>query len=304
LLKFNSGLVDIISSFLRSSRKDVHLDYQSLISLSDTSRNEALNTLSRLSQRLSRSNLTLIPHPSHSTPYGKGPHDGKSLSKAASTDQLNKKKAAKGPTSVPAKPGADKAQHIRKMQLYNASAPQLVMVKPRRPHAHRAGSASSAGPPASPPPSYKSSPPQSPPPVSPTAFWRPPPPPLQQQQAAPLAYPAAYGLPPPQYSAPAATPPPIPRKPAAYRSAKVGAPEPPPADATLRRRAPKMTPSLYTFASDSTKLGEIPMDRWNVPFDWGAAERGNREAALGVAPPAPPPERRGLLRGLLAWKKG
>ena len=115
---------------------------------------------------------------------------------------------------------------------------------------------------------------------------------------------------PPLRSAP---PPPIPRKPEAYRnSAKVaggGRGAGPGADegARVPRRAAKMTPSLYTFASDSTKLGEIPMDRWNVPFDWGAAERGNREAALGLAPRVEvpqAPEKRGLFKGLFARKKG
>jgi hypothetical protein len=39
-----------------------------------------------------------------------------------------------------------------------------------------------------------------------------------------------------------------------------------------------MTPSMYTFASDSTKLGEIPMRKWNVPFDYEGSERRNEEA--------------------------
>lgn len=29
------------------------------------------------------------------------------------------------------------------------------------------------------------------------------------------------------------------------------------------------------------------MDRWNVPYDWSAAERGNKEAALGPVPGPP-----------------
>ena len=44
---------------------------------------------------------------------------------------------------------------------------------------------------------------------------------------------------------------------------------------------------MYTFASDSTKLGEIPMDKWNVPFDFAAMERANREAALKPVPGVP-----------------
>jgi hypothetical protein len=47
-----------------------------------------------------------------------------------------------------------------------------------------------------------------------------------------------------------------------------------------RRRAEQPTPSVYTFASDSTKVGEIPMARWAEPFDFEAMARLNAEAAL------------------------
>ncbi|KAL1623985.1 hypothetical protein SLS56_008037 [Neofusicoccum ribis] len=40
-----------------------------------------------------------------------------------------------------------------------------------------------------------------------------------------------------------------------------------------------VTPSTYSFASDSTKLGEIPPRKWTVPFDYAAMERANAEAA-------------------------
>ncbi|KAB2580966.1 hypothetical protein DBV05_g404 [Lasiodiplodia theobromae] len=39
------------------------------------------------------------------------------------------------------------------------------------------------------------------------------------------------------------------------------------------------TPSTYSFSSDSTKLGEIPMRKWTVPWDYAAMERANAEAA-------------------------
>ena len=42
----------------------------------------------------------------------------------------------------------------------------------------------------------------------------------------------------------------------------------------------KVTPSTYTFASDSTKLGEIPQRNWTVPWDYDEAERLNAEAAV------------------------
>lgn len=47
-----------------------------------------------------------------------------------------------------------------------------------------------------------------------------------------------------------------------------------------RRRAEKETPSTYTFASDSTKLGEIPHRKWVVPFDFEEAARLNEEVGV------------------------
>ena len=41
-----------------------------------------------------------------------------------------------------------------------------------------------------------------------------------------------------------------------------------------------MTPSLYTFASDSTKLGEIPMHKWTKPWDAKEMRAKNEEAKL------------------------
>lgn len=46
-----------------------------------------------------------------------------------------------------------------------------------------------------------------------------------------------------------------------------------------RRRVDKNTPSMYTFASDSTKLGEIPMRNWTRPFDFEEMQRKNMAAA-------------------------
>jgi hypothetical protein len=45
-----------------------------------------------------------------------------------------------------------------------------------------------------------------------------------------------------------------------------------------------MTPSSYTFASDSTKLGEIPQRKWTRPYDYEEAQRMNAEAAVNGYP--------------------
>jgi len=52
---------------------------------------------------------------------------------------------------------------------------------------------------------------------------------------------------------------------------------------------------MYTFGSDSTKLGEIPMHRWATPFDYEEMARKNAEAAMRPMPlPAGRPRRGGL----------
>lgn len=52
-----------------------------------------------------------------------------------------------------------------------------------------------------------------------------------------------------------------------------------PASPPLKRRMDKATPSSYTFASDSTKLGEIPQRYWTQPWDYEEAEHLNAQAA-------------------------
>jgi hypothetical protein len=62
----------------------------------------------------------------------------------------------------------------------------------------------------------------------------------------------------------------------AHRREKTPAPS---SQAVPKRRADKLTPSTYTFASDSTKLGEIPERNWAQPWNYAEAERLNTEAA-------------------------
>ena len=58
----------------------------------------------------------------------------------------------------------------------------------------------------------------------------------------------------------------------------------PPLLPQIRRRTDKRTPSAYTFASDSTKLGEIPQRNWMTPWDYEEADRLNAEAAVAPVP--------------------
>lgn len=107
--------------------------------------------------------------------------------------------------------------------------------------------------------------------------------------------------------------PPIPTKPTSLSTAsKTPSPA---AMAPIKRRLDKVTPSSYTFASDSTKLGEIPETRWAKPWDYERAEMLNNMAAAAakVRVPSPPVEEKGKGRekekekerkGLRFWKRG
>ncbi|CAA9965888.1 hypothetical protein PTMSG1_09247 [Pyrenophora teres f. maculata] len=85
-------------------------------------------------------------------------------------------------------------------------------------------------------------------------------------------------------STPIEVKPPVPSKPAHLSPEPVF---PSPATLAFRRRLDKATPSSYTFASDSTKMGEIPQRNWHEPFDYEEAERLNAEAAINGYPNAP-----------------
>jgi hypothetical protein len=167
---------------------------------------------------------------------------------------------------------------IRRIQVANVSAPQLAVVRPRTKRTVSGSSGSGAQNmdiaqivPAS---KNKSTP-------------------NLQHRSPPVGYP---------------TPPHSPRSPPHYytiHEAQTHAPAhaylPPPTVDPLphlpyhRRRADKLTPSMYTFASDSTKLGEIPMNRWPQPFDFEEMQRKNAEAATRPMPmPVGKPSRGGL----------
>jgi hypothetical protein len=86
-------------------------------------------------------------------------------------------------------------------------------------------------------------------------------------------------------------------------------PSPPPVSLPLRRRIDKVTPSSYTFASDSTKLGEIPQRNWTTPWDYHEAERLNNEAAAVATAtnyssvPVVVDEKVGKKKGIFKWMR-
>jgi hypothetical protein len=91
----------------------------------------------------------------------------------------------------------------------------------------------------------------------------------------------------------------------APRSPEKPLPTPPAATLPFRRRMDKMTPTCYTFASDSTKLGEIPQRNWTTPWDYEEADRLNNVAATTTyaAEPVTVDEKVGRKKGIFKWMR-
>jgi len=87
------------------------------------------------------------------------------------------------------------------------------------------------------------------------------------------------------------------------------APPPPPVPAPpIKRRIDKLTPSSYTFASDSTKLGEIPQRNWTTPWDYEEAERLNNKATIAATAyagttPVTVDEKTAKKKGMFRWMR-
>ncbi|KAL1632996.1 hypothetical protein SLS58_011253 [Diplodia intermedia] len=314
LLKLNSGLVAIIGAFLTPGKSDHHPDYKSLTSLSDTSRAEAVDALGQLYQRLSQSQLVL-DRVRHKCPSCGSHHHPD----CASSTNLRQRGGCGNAKRIPgAKPKHRRSQTELVMLLYSpvlkitATKQQrllwLICFDPRQlvlPHgpSPKASASSFAinlylqrlGPtdldrcvilPIS-PSSRLSSNITSPllsPSLNVTLTSQLPWPSLnamptyhqlrslsrnqqqQQQQPQPRtstssnrsSSPSAVNL---HLLHPSAQ---------LSRHGMLNAPPPPPITAS---------PSTYSFSSDSTKLGEIPMRKWTVPWDYAAMERANVEAA-------------------------
>ncbi|KAL5380792.1 hypothetical protein DPSP01_007593 [Paraphaeosphaeria sporulosa] len=303
LIKFNTGLVRIIATFLHQDSKssDLQLDYKSLTSLSDISRREAVDSLNSLYQRLSQSQLQL-----HRRSESRGDPEKKKRSSSRQRSQ--------GPTVT--------RVSVKTIGTTGSSKQtQLAMVRPR--NARKGSMSSSSGsskapstnvsspyttPPRSPPlPEYSPNDPFPPPkaPATKGNSTAPKKPALSIDTGRPTTWPqpkatkaAAFtnSLPtPPEYFAMKSLPPHLPLP---FSNATYNIP---------RRRADKPTPSTYTFASDSTKLGEIPQRNWTVPFNYEEAERLNAEAVVKGHPVtrAPADQKAKTRKGLRSlFKKG
>ena len=277
LLKLNTGLVGIISSFLNSDRKnDMQLDYQALTQLSDRSRIDTCRSLRQLFKRMTQPPL---------------------LPAIASREQLEAPRERS--SSRPRRKRNHSAGHAKvkgpmlaRVVIQDSSRPsQIAMVKPseRRKKSSSSSSGSelskASSTPSTPPPEYAPEPPPRPVAVrSKTAPAVPDNKPRKKHSAANLP------TQPPQQNGPKQAarstprlqtmpeldvptgPPPVPTS--HHHPSNAAAQSTP----TLPHRTRKPTPTYYSIASDSTRLGEIPLHKWDVPFDFDRMEALNQQA--------------------------
>lgn len=324
LIKLNTGLVGIITTFLnhdlKNSKSHLRLDYRSLTNLSETSRKEALHSMTQLYQRLSQSQLHHLqlsaPPCSH---CGSPSHIDCSRKIKTSEKETRKHISSRQRVNGPV---------VTRMPTKTSSQPQLVVMRPK---ATRKGSTSSNNSTTAQSPSHYAY--TTPLPSSKSKYI----------VMTPIELPATsivkgtMGIAPPSSKnqridsfddlkpptwrhdyegyAPEHIHYPTPKLPKFTAVPKRHAPSsedktsshqtpPPMSPLPVKRRIDKVTPSSYTFASDSTKLGEIPQRHWTKPWDYEEAERLNAEAALKPHPVVAASEekvtkKKGLFRKML-----
>jgi hypothetical protein len=345
LMRLNTGLVAIITSFLNHDQKGgktpLTIDYKSLTNLSDASRREALQSMTQLYQRISQSQLQ-IQHigPSSCASCGSKKHTDCSVRTSTSSSSSKDKKGHTRTRQRVAGPT------ITRMPIRSSSQPQLVVVRPK-PSRKSSSSKHSSSKTPSPSSSAYTSPLTSPLPLyiaeepfevdtdgiitgvlgggpvplpgmtgrrrkdsfnvhdTQPSTWSDP-------QPAAYKYPYVLQehlhLPAPKLPTFTSTPrkaPSPPHKSATPSPRSERHPAPPPVSLPLRRRADKLTPTCYTFASDSTKLGEIPQRNWTMPWDYEEAERLNSEAVTTkyAAEPVVVDEKVGRKKGIFKWMR-
>ncbi|KAF1843777.1 uncharacterized protein K460DRAFT_397002 [Cucurbitaria berberidis CBS 394.84] len=307
LIKLNTGLVSIIATFLnhdsKTGKSHLDLDYKSLTNLSDISRKEALHSMTQLYQRLSHSQLQLY-HIDASCCHvcGSAKHfdcSGRSISPEKEKKRhTSSRQRISGPV-------------VTKMPIKSSSQPQLVVMRPKNTRKGSSSSNSSSSaksgsnsgystPVASPLPKYV---PMEPIEIQTSGIikgtlgaW-----PEGRRgrvdsfdDQRPTTWPHNYTRAPsahlhhPTPKLPNFTSTPRKESKESPHSVQRSKPtsSPPAISPVTKRRLDKATPSSYTFASDSTKLGEIPQRSWTTPWDYEEAERLNSEAAVVGHPSA------------------
>ncbi|KAK3618274.1 hypothetical protein LTR56_024763 [Elasticomyces elasticus] len=261
LLKLNTGLVNIISTFLGREKGGVKLNYESLTGLSDSSRLDTCCALRQLFLRMTqlrtaqvaKSSLALQPRELSD------PND--------ESKRRRKHRRIQGPV-------------LARVVIADSSKPsQIAMVKPgerkRKPASSEASHNNSKAPSAEQTTASVgrltgrccdnslviTNPYQQPHHVLKAS-------PQEITKSADVAKASKVQL---HSSSPDGCAPPV-----AYRI------KPPLETSDHRRR--KATPTYYSIASDGTKLGEIPLHKWQVPFDFDEMSITNKQAELDSYP--------------------
>ncbi|KAK1066375.1 hypothetical protein LTR74_007262 [Friedmanniomyces endolithicus] len=319
VLKLNTGLVSIISSFLGREREVVQMDYASLTELSERSREDTCHTLRQLLHRTQHAQAL----------YSRTDLPSNELVQRGSDVHETKRRKKRTHSRV-------RGPMLARVTIENSSQrSQIAVVKSGERKKKTSSSALSRGqsevpsgrstPLALPPPPYRE---MAEVPLQPTrpSGLRSTTLPSDLSKVRPKQSAASPGIPhqhlqrPEVLRAALSTPRlhstlqpdtlhhqllPLPQQPRI---------KPLPEDNIARpTRQRKPTPTFYSIASDGTKLGEIPLHKWAVPFDFDAMSLMNREAERdgwpvgqleggGGGEEAGRKKRFGFLRGL--WRKG
>lgn len=295
MIRLNLGLVGIIRTFLDSKKKDVELDYQSLTDLSERSRIDTCSTLRQLYKRMTQLRL-----PPAKKTKARNDHTDRKHSKDSDVSAAKKRHRRSPPPYTKVK-----GPMIARVVIQDSSKPsQIAMVKPgerrKKPRASKSSSdvssTSHSMPLRTPPPQYESQDLDRPTAYrsntdsdmsslihkrsahniggqTPQHFGDP----LRATRSTPRLQSTLHGqasdmdpLPPLPNTAP------LPVTPTLAQEQTPTLP---------RRRKP--TPTYYSIASASTKLGEIPLHKWPEPYDFDRMSLLNREAERNGWPLVP-----------------
>ena len=316
LLRLNVGLIGIINSFLHNDRNDIQLDYKSLADLSERSRIDTCRTLRQLYKR-----LTHLNHPKAATARGDPRATAKQTSMTTgeqhgngknSNDRMKQTKI-KGPT-------------LAQVTIQNSSkTPQIALVRPgdrRRPSRNSSGSDSSISKARSDTKPTSSATTTPPPQYSSVEDFSKPRKPQRKHSEANIASKSSsktkdhlratkstprlaatltgpFDPLPPLPEVPNTAPlPQMAQKPTTTLLAPSAAAAASTSTLLVPRRTQKPTPTFYSIASDSTKLGEIPLDKWMTPVDFDRMSMLNREAYRNGWPNEPIVENKRRRAGL------
>ncbi|KAL1587157.1 hypothetical protein WHR41_04448 [Cladosporium halotolerans] len=243
LVKFNTGLISVFTSFLNCDKREkVVLDYQSLTELSEQSRTQSITTLRQLYHRILSKPLTSTA-PAQPRRKQVNPRHRSSSKNFKPRNHPTLARVFIENSSVPSQIALVRPSEIKRQRSRTQSYQSLI---------HQ--SSNSALRPTSPPP----------PPYFPSDPLPLPPPNQDVRPIQPRHHVSSASL----------------SKPKPRLGHKPSAPLPALNHKPSRTQAPRPT-TLYSIASaqtGSTKLGEIPMHKWAVPWDIEAAEEANRKA--------------------------